>query len=184
MNLPILSKPALLSIIALLCLFQPETSVWAGSQGEAKVQTAYIYNFTKYTSWPQSPASPPLNICLLGPDPLAEQLIALEQKQVQSRKISVQFHALPTEISTCDVLFISHSQDDALAEILAGMDGRPILSISDLPSFAQRGGMIELIRQDNKIRFIINMKAVNRAGLNISSRLLKLATVINGEQSR
>lgn len=145
------------------------------------MQTAYIYNFTKYTTWADNPAAPPMNICLLGTDLLAEQLVALEQKTIQSRAISVQVHPLITTVDNCDVLFVSQSQNGTLAEVLAHLNGKPTLTISDIPSFAQRGGMIELIRQGNKIRFIINMTAVNRAGLSISSRLLKLATVINGE---
>lgn len=184
MSHPSLYKFFLLSLMALLCSLQSGISFGASDQGEAKVKTAYIYNFSKYTTWPPSPNGAPLNICLLGAETLAKQLVALEGRQVQSRTISVKTLSPLQSTAKCEVLFIGNLQKEQLAKSLNGIATSPILTVSGRPGFAKQGGMIELIRQGTKIRFIINMESVNRAGLSISSRLLKLATIINGEQSR
>ena len=79
------------------------------------------------------------------------------------------------KIKACHVLFISRSENDRVEQILQNLQGRNILTVSDIPDFAARGGMIELFMEKNKIRMRINLSAVKAAGLNISSKLLRLA---------
>jgi uncharacterized membrane protein len=46
--------------------------------------------------------------------------------------------------------------------------------------FTERGGMISLRLVGQKVRFDINMDAAERAGLKLSSQLLRLARVVYG----
>ena len=50
-----------------------------------------------------------------------------------------------------------------------------MLTISDVPDFAAQGGMIGLKLRADRVRFDINQGASRRAGLVLSSQLLKLA---------
>jgi len=54
----------------------------------------------------------------------------------------------------------------------------PILTVGETPGFAERGGVIRLVLEDNKVRFEVNVDAAHQAGLTISSRLLTLARII------
>jgi hypothetical protein len=56
---------------------------------------------------------------------------------------------------------------------------RPILTVGEKKGFASRGGMINFIVVENKVRFEINPHAVETAALKISSQLLKLAIIVN-----
>ncbi len=78
----------------------------------------------------------------------------------------------------CEVLFISGSQEKKLTEILQRLEGAPVLTIGDTDTYARRGVMINFFIEGNKIRFKINLNQAKRAGLNISSRLLKLAVIL------
>jgi hypothetical protein len=60
------------------------------------------------------------------------------------------------------------------------LEGSPVLTVRDLPSFVSNGGMIQFILQDNKVRFEVNLTAAEKAGLTLSSQLLKLATAVRG----
>ena len=66
-------------------------------------------------------------------------------------------------------------ENDRLDSVLQALQGRSILTVSDLPDFTSRGGMIELYMEKNKIRMRISLAVVKAAGLSISSKLLRLA---------
>ena len=53
------------------------------------------------------------------------------------------------------------------------------MTIGDSADFAGAGGMIGLINMDRKVRFQINVGAVHRSGLSISSQLLKIAILVD-----
>lgn len=177
-------KIAGLSLTLLLFFFVAEITFGARVEEEARVKTAYIYNFCKYVTWPDSADEEPFNICLLGQDPLVEQLAMLEQKKVKSRNIVVKSFSSCSAAQRCEVLFVSATKKENLAVIIPSFKGLPVLTISDIKGFAQKGGMIELVKQENKIRFSINKQRLDEANLTMSSRLLKLATIVDGEQGQ
>jgi hypothetical protein len=62
--------------------------------------------------------------------------------------------------------------------VLHSLKGMPILTIGETPGFAKRGCIINLIVEDNKVRFEVNLDAAKQADLTVSSRLLALAKII------
>ncbi len=79
---------------------------------------------------------------------------------------------------SCRVLYISSSEETRLREVLAGLDKAAVLTVSDIPQFAQRGGMIQFVQESNKIRFEVNLASAEDAGLTLSSELLKVAVLV------
>jgi len=69
-------------------------------------------------------------------------------------------------------------------QVLDALAGAGVLSISDLNQFARHGGMIEITRKANRFGFSVNIDAVNRNGLRVSSQLLQLAEVIHQSDER
>jgi hypothetical protein len=76
---------------------------------------------------------------------------------------------------SCRILFISSSEQNQLKEILAALDNTSVLTVSDMPQFARRGGMIQFVVEANKVRVEVNLTSAERAGLTLSSQLLKVA---------
>jgi hypothetical protein len=104
---------------------------------------------------------------------------ALTSKAVGNRKLRVQrYPSWDDRAATCDILFISGSQEKDLTEITRRLNGFPVLTVGDTVTYAKRGIMINFFMEDNKVRFKINLKIAERAGLKISSRLLKLAEIV------
>ena len=84
----------------------------------------------------------------------------------------------PQDAPGCRILFISASEEKRLKDVLAGLPANAILTVSDIAGFSRRGGMIEFVLDGARVRFEVNLKIAERAGLVLSSELLKVAAVV------
>ena len=169
-----------------LVIFLSAVCCWSQNAAptETQVKAAYLYNFGKFVTWPADRASTPdsLNICVLGKDPFGAVLDAtVAGESVGGRKITVSKISRVEEVTTCSILFISSSEQKRLGAILAAAQRWDALTVSDMPHFAEQGGMIELVTQDGKIRFEVNLGAAQQSNLALSSELLKVATRVIGK---
>lgn len=148
---------------------------------EYLIKAALLYNFAKFAEWPVDAfagATAPLRICILGDDPFGAALDALVGKQVHERPLAIARILALAETARCQILFVSESESARLTEILDYVGGHPILTVADFSRFAQSGGIIGLKTVDNHSRIEVNIDAVNRAGLKLSSKLLRLAETV------
>jgi hypothetical protein len=157
-------------------------SAHAAASKEYQVKAVFLYNFVQFTEWPAdafSETNSPIVIGILGDDPFAGDLDKLVRgEKVNSHPLVVQHYRQIEEINACQVLFISQSEAKQLGEIFARLKNRSILTVGDMDGFAQRGGMIRFVTENNKIRFRINVAAANAANLSISSKLLRTAEIV------
>jgi hypothetical protein len=148
---------------------------------EYAVIAAYLYDFAKFVEWPQQTLAiptAPIILCILGSDPFGDSLDKIAEKTVGEHPVAIRRLARVEETHGCHVLFLSSSESMRLQSILNGLAKVSILTVSDIPGFAEAGGMIGLVNVGQRIRFEINLRAATRAQLKISSQLLKLARVI------
>ena len=149
-----------------------------------QVKATFIYNFTQFVEWPApafAHATAPIEIGIFGKDPFGSVIDRiLRDVHVQGRPIVVRRATQLTDLQSCQVIFISRSESKFLPHVLREFENRPVLTISDIDQFARIGGMIGFITKENKIRFQINLKATRKAELKISSRVLRLAEIIEG----
>jgi len=82
------------------------------------------------------------------------------------------------DFKECRILFVSSSERFHFEEVVDAVKALPILTVGEAPGFAERGGMIRLMLEDNRVRFEVNVEAAQHGNLNISSRLLTLARII------
>jgi len=151
---------------------------------EYQVKAAFVYNFAKFVEWPAAAFASlqaPIILCVIGADPFGEALETLQDKTVRDRKLGIQQYVRAGSLAACQIAFISASEKEHLPQLLEPIKDAPVLTVSDMDSFLQAGGMINLVTVDSKIGFEINLDAARRAGLTISSQLLKLATVVKGK---
>jgi len=155
-----------------------------GRLSEYQVKAAYLYYFTTYVDWPPdtfSRSGDALVVGVLGEDPFGSILDdTLRGKSVGSRRLVVKRIGNIKEARECHILFISASERDRLATIFKGLDGAAILTVGEIDHFASRGGQIAFRMEDKKVRFDINVAAVERARLKISAQLMKLGRIVEG----
>lgn len=150
---------------------------------EYLIKAGFIYNFAKLMEWP-SPVFPqpnsPIVIGVLGStDPFQGTLDdVLRGKLVNGHPFVVKHLKSRDDIKGCNILFVSASETAHLDELLHQIRGLPILTIGDTPGFAERGGIINFVLEDDRVRFDIDVQAAKQADLTISSRLLALARIV------
>ena len=154
--------------------------VQAQQPNEFQVKAAYLYNFGRFTTWPAaSLTSDAFSICILGRDPFGSVLdTAVNGERVAGKGVQVRRIENPQDAVSCQILFISSSEEGRLKNILAALGKSGVLTVSDISQFSRRGGMIGFILQDNKIRFEVNLTPADDAGLQLSSDLLKVAVTV------
>jgi hypothetical protein len=151
------------------------------AQREARIKAALVFKIVKFVDWPASSFGPgvPVRICTLGDSPVAQALSAVDGKPVRDRSAQIlRLGSTPGEVASCHVLYLAPTARDAIPGLQAALRGRAVLTISDQPEFARRGGMIGLERDENRIAFEINLRAAREAGLAPAAPLLELARVV------
>jgi hypothetical protein len=157
----------------------------AQSASEYEIKAAFLYKFASFVQWPAgTPGSAPAGanpICIgvLGSDrfgPSLDQVV--RGKLVGGREFAVERFHSASQALHCDIVFISGSEQSRIAEIIEAFRGKPVLTVSEVPGFCERGGFINLKVVESAIRFEINVSAGERAGLRFSSKLLSLARIV------
>ena len=161
------------------------TSAQTSADDEPLLKAAFVYNFAKFTRWPDNTwteQNAPLVLCTMGSDKLADGLIQLGGKTIQEHPVTTRPLLDDQNPETCHLLYIAASEQPRYKDILKTMRGKPILTVSELSHFGRTGGIIELYREKDQTRFIINLGVAREAGLVLSARLLGMAVVIDNEE--
>lgn len=141
---------------------------------EYRVKAAYLANFVRFVEWPQRTDPGPVSICVAGPNPFGAVLDeTVMGTQVNGRPVVARVLAAPDD--GCHVLFIPQGAPGTAGYLRAAQMGAATLTVGETADFITRGGMINFVREGVNIRFVINAGAAERAGVRISSRLLRLA---------
>lgn len=169
---------------ALVLLFLANaTSAVAEAPSEYQVKAIFLYNFSHFVEWPVGAfASPeaPFVIGILGDDPFQARIDeAIRGEQINGHPLVVhRFHHLE-EVAGCQILFIASSEGAQLSHILVALNHSSTLIVSDLDRSAERGVMIQFVTENNRIRLRINVGSAHRAGLTLSSNLLRPAEIVS-----
>jgi hypothetical protein len=149
---------------------------------EDKVKAAFVFNFIKFIEWPSNAfekADTPIVVEVLGADGIASAMEdGVRDKQVNKRPLIVRRLTRVEEIgdgSACHLLFVGRSEQARMAEISRRLEKAGVVTVADSEGFLDQGGMINFVMEAKRLQFEVNTVAAERAGLKISSQLLKLA---------
>lgn len=170
-------------LIAALLLPAPlsSTTTQAAAQvaDEPSLKAAFIYHFAKFTTWPAESFGSDgktISFCVIGKHELGEAFDkTLQGKKVAGRPVELKYLERLKKEDVCNVIYIAPSEKSRVKKIVETSAVGHALTISDLDGFADDGGMIRLVKVDNTIKFEINPRAAQDAGLKLSSALLDLA---------
>lgn len=148
---------------------------------QAKVKTAYVFNFIKFVEWPALDAAgpaAPIRVCVIGKDPVADLLGELAGRQVKGHPLVVERCKLDAgRPFDCHILFISQSEQQHLPQVLQQLPPTGVLTVSDIARFSNRGGMVGFVTEGGKVKVEINLRVARQSSLKISAKLLEVATV-------
>lgn len=150
---------------------------------EYQVKAVFLFNFSRFVEWPPSAFAnedEPFVIGVFGYDPFGTLLDATTRgEKVNGRPLLVRRVRNAAEAADCQILFMHRSEAASLDAILAALDQRSTLTVSDLDEAGQRGVMIALVTEKNRIRLRVNVDSARAAHLTISSKLLRSAEIVS-----
>jgi hypothetical protein len=170
---------AAILIVLLLPLYPTLVAAQKAGATESQVKAAYLYNFGKFVRWQTDRVGSPqtLTICVLGKDPFGAVLDAtVEGESIDGKKITVKRLSTIQDLTACSILFIATSEESRLGPVLSAAQRQGLLTVSDIPHFAEHGGIIGFVTLQDKIRFEVNRSAAEQSHLTLSSELLKVAS--------
>ena len=179
--------------IILIVLFTTLMSegAYAIDAEEYQIKAAYLYQFTRFVEWPASSFKTPgadFELCVMGVDRFGVALSRLTQRSYNNHNIVLHFLKKADQVRDCQIIYISSSEVNHEAAILAKVVNSPVLTVSSLPGFVERGGIIGFVHTDNHIRFTINRGACEHHDLVCGAKLLEVAVKIvdgkNGGETR
>jgi hypothetical protein len=149
---------------------------------EYQVKAAFLFHFAQFLDWPpDSPnaAGNSLILCIFDDEPRRQELQGtVEGKTVGARTLHVRLISQEQEIQGCNILFLSRDEARRQSAILKSLHGMPVLTVGETSNFLSDGGMIRFHLDEGKTRFDINLASAEYSHLQISSRLLLLATSV------
>lgn len=147
---------------------------------ESSLKAAFLFNFTHFIEWDDDIFPNEFLIGVVGnsliDDPLEE---IAKTRKVNNKKILIRYYKSAEDVEKCNILFISKSCRIPLSEFLEKPELKKTLIVGEKEEFAQNGAGINFVIVDKKLKFEVNKKSLDEAGLKISAQLLKLAIIIN-----
>lgn len=178
--MPRCKRTALIFMFAALWLLLP--ALPRAQVTEYQLKAVFLFNFVQFVEWPAesfAAGDSPIVVGVLGTDPFGALLDELENEApVKGRSIVVRRFARVEEVDVCHLLFVNINDPERLQTVLAALKNRATLTVGDAAAFLDKGGMIQFVSQDERIRLRINLDAATAAGLTLSSKLLRPAQVI------
>jgi YfiR/HmsC-like len=168
---------ALLGALWLAALLLCATGARASDLPEYRLKAAFVYNFMLFTEWPAVTGGT-LNLCILGKDPFGPEIDGLQGKPVAGRSVAVHRKAAGESLKDCQAVFIAASVIDSLPRVLQGLKGQPTLTLADSPGAMRHGVALNMAVAQGKVTFEANLQAARGAGLDLSSKLLRLASEV------
>lgn len=173
---------AVAKIALLVCLI---FNVAHGEESlEYKIKAAYLYNFTKFITWPEI-TSPTFNICIVGTDPFQNLLENLKTKTAFDKPIRVFHYDNIRQAKDCHIAYFDKIEDSISASIPNSLIVSTLpaaLTVSSHSLFAESGGMIGFVQEQEKIKLHINLKALKQSGLGVSAKLIEVSTLVKEDE--
>jgi hypothetical protein len=172
-----------LIFLAALTCFGIQNSVAQTISHEHELKAVFLFNFAQFTDWPTNAFASddvPFVIGVLGSDPVADALEkTVANETLGNRKFLVKKFTHVEEVQNCQILFISQTESRRLDKIINALKDQPVLTVSDIENSAYRGVCVRFLKEENKIHLQINLDSLKAANLTMSSKLLRLAEVVD-----
>jgi hypothetical protein len=145
---------------------------------EYRLKAAFLVKFPQFVDWPAAALDgrQGVDVCVVSPTPFGTDLHELVKgEMIRGYPLGVRLVTSEASAGTCHVLFVPDPRPARARAILKHVAERPVLTVGDRPGFLEAGGIINLKIVDDRVRFEVNLPAAERAGLRLSSQLLRLA---------
>lgn len=167
------------SLFRLLCgfLLLAHVGALSATTKEQTLTVAFIYNFLKFTDWPQTAMSgETVKICIADSTPFRNEFDAIAGRLAQNKTVEIESIELGENLSECKLLFLPMEEKPLrIREWLKNSANLPILTVGNQDTFLEMGGMVMLVGDAGHMQFEVSLSPVKRVGLTLNSQLLSIA---------
>jgi len=172
----------------IVSIFSTIPSFAQGNSIEYKIKAGYLYNFTKFVSWPEN-ESETFNLCIIGKDPFGSIINPIEKRSVKNKPIRLfRFKSISdVKHKHCHIVYFGVSDkpwrkdDFSLGNILTVGSLENSLTTGETKKFTQTGGMFAFFLKEGKVKLHINLQALKKSDLEVSAKLMEIAELYKGE---
>ncbi len=168
-------------ILVMLILIQaPSLASEDESETRDLIRAAMVFNFCKFVDWPRENQPNELVLGVMGSHISQPDFSSINGKTVRDLPVLVKAVNSESDLAQCNLVFIADVPQQRMLDAFATSRNESILTISETEDFCTQGGIIQMVPRRGKMRFFINRDAANEAGLTMSSQLLKMARIVEG----
>jgi len=149
---------------------------------EYQLKSAFIYNFATFIDWPDKMGKA-LTLCVAAPRAAMKYFSSLEGKPVGNMTVIVRHLDEGASAEGCHILFVAETESDGFDDWLSEVRHAQVITLAESEKWLQKGVMVDLLLQENRIVFDVNVAAAREAGVVINSKLLRLARKVYGLES-
>lgn len=164
-------------LLTLMTLSLPGNTITAQNKikmEEYELKAAFLIRFLDYVTWDNNSKNKTIEIAVIENSPISKSLTAL----AKNKNIRIQNYKNLGELNSCNILFVPNSCSVPIEQIISKFSEKPVLIVTEKEGSAKKGSHMNFIIVDSKLKFEVNLKAINKAGIGISSFLLQHAIVI------
>lgn len=166
-----------LLVVALLgpAWLAPQHAAGQPGVARAELQAEFVERFTRFVDWPEPalPAGAPFVLCTLGAPEVGRHLARIAAEQSIKQRTAVV--RATTDAAGCHVLFVAQAELVRQRELLVRLRDRPILTITEVDGPSRSAAVITLFLEKGRQRFSIDAAGAKARGLQVRSKLLRLA---------
>ncbi len=154
---------------------------WSATVAEPELKAAIVYNLLLFTEWPpehQPNVASPLILCIRAGSDLVTPLERLAARGMAGVPIELRQLGNSTELRRCHAVFADGSNTHRIELRRRVASGGATVWIADETEIAAVDVGIQLLRNGAKLAFEVNLIALRQAGVQVSSKLLRLARAV------
>lgn len=173
-----LTRVVVTAVLAAFLLVASEAALSAQSASEVDVKAAFLYNFTKFVEWPPSAfaaADDPFRICVIARQEFVTALDTIISGESVKGRPMQRVVPGPDDVPHCQILFVGAEESGRAVRLLSLVGRAPVLTVGDGPAFLAAGGAVAFAMDNGRVRFDVDLRSATRAGLVVSSKLLRVA---------
>lgn len=139
-----------------------------------ELKANFLYRFVDYVYWKNQSKNQTFSIAVLEESPITNTLLSMSK----NKKMLIKEYKHLNDIRSCNILFVPYNCSIPIETIISEFSGKPVLIVTEQNGYGKKGAQMNFVMVDNKLKFEVNLKAINKSGIGISSFLLQHAIII------
>ncbi|CAM2862334.1 YfiR family protein [Flavobacterium frigoris] len=168
------SKLLLFGIMLILLGTNPLAAQQLTGGKDYDLKADFLIRFVDYVYWKNYPKNKPFKIAILEESPINASLHVVKNR----KKIEVSQYKNLKDIGFCNILFVPFDCSIPIETVLSNFSGKPVLIVTERNGYGKKGAHMNFVVVENKLKFEVNLKAINKVGIGISSFLLQHAIIV------